>query len=114
MNSREVHFRVARSRNYPMLKKPSMISESGIASCALAEHAHQYRRDHQAQARRDPGTEHAHGGGTTPADHDDSDRLRVGVRSGRRRLRREPGAAGGNVTGFADTMSSLGGKWVEL
>ena len=42
------------------------------------------------------------------------DRVRDGCRPGRRRLRREPGAAGRQRHGFIQFEFSVGGKWLEL
>ena len=43
-----------------------------------------------------------------------ADRVRERPRSGRRRLRREPGAPGGNATGFTTFEYGMSAKWLEL
>src|SRR5262249_41601346 len=47
-------------------------------------------------------------------DPNHTDRVRTGQRSGSRRLRREPGAPGGNITGFALYEYAIAAKWLEL
>src|SRR5262249_19944635 len=65
------------------------------------------------RAGRHPGPRRLDGCGVAAGDPHRAGRVPGRHRSGRRRLHREPGAAGGNATGFGGFEYSLGGRWLE-
>ena len=68
----------------------------------------------RARARCHPGPWRLDRGAAATGDAHGADRVPGGWRSGRRRLRRKPGAAGRQRHRFHDFEYSMGGKWLEL
>ena len=85
------------------LGRPVIPSESagsrGIARARTGCHTGSWQRDRGSIAAGDPHR---------------TDRIHANPRSGGRRICREPGAAGGNVTGFALFEYGVSAKYVEL